>query len=467
MISHIIKAKITLITCVFFLCFCTLVKSNSTTIVLKTWHNPPYYYADQKIDKGIIYDMLQELRRQCNLYNSTVDPELVGDIQILHNFSHGDILKEILKVLPNETLTVIASTTRALVQNKMQRRILLNTKPVAVLREGELLLLVKLWSGMKKVFIVVYFLLVITVFMAFVVWCLERRNNKHFPEDYARGLWCSVWFCFVAVTTVGFGDKIIKHFLSRLLCFCWIIFGIIMVSLITATLTREVDQEIDLRGEHIAVLNESIEMRMVKSQLKATPLPLKTYKGIFDAVRMKKARAAIIDKHVAAELSESALMSGLKIQNSLLKEIPVYMYISYFDKLRTCMRNNEHGLENIFDFVEQDLSTKYIPVLVTTKFFTRTMDELYNNDDGGLINAISVVAGSLVLLAFLSEAFQRISNSTFKKNRQQHKQVVEGTELCERINEMKALVARIESIVSETEKEDSQVKMDTLGSLKG
>lgn len=55
-------------------------------------------------------------------------------------------------------------------------------------------------------FVAIFFLFVLG--MGHIFWLIERGTNPLFRPFYAEGVMDGVWFGFVTVTTVGYGDKV-------------------------------------------------------------------------------------------------------------------------------------------------------------------------------------------------------------------------------------------------------------------
>jgi len=94
----------------------------------------------------------------------------------------------------------------------------------------------------------------------FIVWLIESKSNhKDFSKHFPAGLFDGFWWSFVAMTTVGFGDKVPRSYVGRTFAVMWVLIGIALCSLFTATLTTKVilahaPSNPDITGKQVAVL---------------------------------------------------------------------------------------------------------------------------------------------------------------------------------------------------------------------
>jgi ABC-type amino acid transport substrate-binding protein len=104
---------------------------------------------------------------------------------------------------------------------------------------------------------------------------LERRENPQFPRNYLPGLWQSIWWAVVTVTTVGYGDKTPRRAVGRLFGMVWILAGYFVFAYFTASVTttatvRElhgtIDGPQDLFGKRVATVEKSTAAVYLKGQ---------------------------------------------------------------------------------------------------------------------------------------------------------------------------------------------------------
>ena len=104
-------------------------------------------------------------------------------------------------------------------------------------------------------------MLLLAVVAGFLVWLTETCvGTDEFPTGFFVGLFDGFWWSFVSMTTVGYGDTSPKFFVSRLLSVVWILAGITICSMFTASLINEVttvtetEHEPEMFGKTIGVL---------------------------------------------------------------------------------------------------------------------------------------------------------------------------------------------------------------------
>ena len=87
------------------------------------------------------------------------------------------------------------------------------------------------------------FAFLMLVVFSHVVWLGERRvNHTEFPISYFDGIDDAIWWGFVTFTTVGYGDKVPKSPLGRLVALVWMILGITISCILTGHLADTFSQ---------------------------------------------------------------------------------------------------------------------------------------------------------------------------------------------------------------------------------
>lgn len=104
-----------------------------------------------------------------------------------------------------------------------------------------------------------------TVLLGLFLWLVERKNNEDFDESGA-GLFDGIWWAMVTLTTVGYGDKVPRTITGRIITFAWMIFGVVFLSVFTATLASAITLDEfqgdiasvdDLKGRNVVTVAET------------------------------------------------------------------------------------------------------------------------------------------------------------------------------------------------------------------
>jgi len=116
---------------------------------------------------------------------------------------------------------------------------------------------------------------IVLIIVSHIIWILERRSNPEFSRHYPQGIWESIWWAVVTVTTVGYGDKTPKGTIGRLFGLFWILSGYFVFAYFTASVTTTATvQELygtingpqDLFGKKVATVERSTAAEYLTNQ---------------------------------------------------------------------------------------------------------------------------------------------------------------------------------------------------------
>jgi ABC-type proline/glycine betaine transport system substrate-binding protein/ABC-type amino acid transport substrate-binding protein len=147
---------------------------------------------------------------------------------------------------------------------------------------------------------------IVLIIAAHIIWLLERRHNPEFSESYLNGLWQSVWWAVVTVTTVGYGDKTPKRRTGRLFALIWILAGYFVFAYFTASVTTTITlQELkgdingpeDLFGKQVATVAKSPASEYLAGQ-GITTLNYKDIDRAYEVLTAKEVDALVYDAPV-------------------------------------------------------------------------------------------------------------------------------------------------------------------------
>lgn len=89
-----------------------------------------------------------------------------------------------------------------------------------------------------KLYPLVIICLSLAIISGFIIWLLETWfNEKEFPRPFFAGWAEGVWWSFISMTTVGYGDKTPKKVVARIFSVVWILMGISLFNILTAEVT--------------------------------------------------------------------------------------------------------------------------------------------------------------------------------------------------------------------------------------
>ena len=103
------------------------------------------------------------------------------------------------------------------------------------------------WIGFFKRFAsrdtlkVIVLLLLLALVAGAIIWLLENKENREmFGGSPAKGVGHGIWWAFVTMTTVGYGDKAPRTPIGRFVAIIWMFFSIILVTSYTAIITASI-----------------------------------------------------------------------------------------------------------------------------------------------------------------------------------------------------------------------------------
>ncbi|EDO46632.1 predicted protein [Nematostella vectensis] len=119
--------------------------------------------------------------------------------------------------------------------------------------------------------------LIICVLLAivagFVVWAMEvRSNSEQFSRPFPHGVLIGIWWAFVTMTTVGYGDKAPSTVIGRMFGIVWMIIGTVIMSLFSGQMTADLASNVLSRDVSIAGRDVGVQIGMATFYTKETNL---------------------------------------------------------------------------------------------------------------------------------------------------------------------------------------------------
>jgi len=151
-------------------------------------------------------------------------------------------------------------------------------------------------------------IIVLVVILAFlfgvlVTFC-EKSSNKQFEGFF--GAMTAIYWSFVTMTTVGYGDVVPITFTGRFLSILWMFLGLIIASVLTATLTDMVNgtNGIRINNQKVACINNSHEEFYLRRDHNVEPILFSSYEEVVSAVRYGMVYASVLPYDIAAVMKD-------------------------------------------------------------------------------------------------------------------------------------------------------------------
>lgn len=195
------------------------------------------------------------------------------------------------------------------------------------------------------------------------VWMLETFfNEEEFPRSFIKGSYEGCWWAFVSMTTVGYGDKTPKFVFGRLFGVAWILIGLVIIAIFTATATSALSVSASdlakLEGTPIGVLhNTSAELEAKQYGAKVTAFP--SVDRLFSELKSDKIHGILMDKYKAAFYLSEKNMPTFKVFKSFSVDINYNIGVQASSKLAEM--NEESCFKSMIKKLDVDeLLLKYL-----------------------------------------------------------------------------------------------------------
>eukprot|EP00111_Clytia_hemisphaerica_P007454 TCONS_00021663-protein len=243
----------------------------------------------------------------------------------------------------------------------------------------------KILNGIASCKIIFVIVIPLAIFFSIVIWFIERVWNQDIERSFILGTGTTFWWSVVSMTTVGYGDITPKSPVGRFIALFWLVVGIMLGCVMTATMTDVVSGigNLSVYGQSVAVLRGSYEEKVASRDYQANTVPAASYEDVLNLVREEKVFAAMMSADIAAWYQTEILGSdGKNPPLHIVDKLPAHLYVrcamnsnpskELIDVIR-CMHTNR---EEIYDYTQ----TKYQRYCHTETIHIGTVREVFESN---------------------------------------------------------------------------------------
>ncbi|EDO38516.1 predicted protein [Nematostella vectensis] len=265
--------------------------------------------------------------------------------------------------------------------------------------------------------------LLLSVLAGMIAWALDTsKNPKDFPRSFVHGACEGFWWAFVSMTTVGYGDRCPKSIQGRAFAVIWILVGICIISIFTATLTTSLttislDNKISLPGSKVAALVHSIDA-ITGFQAQADVKRFHTFEGVRAAMDNDEVVGALLDSYMIAKHKKSLPDAKYKVQEVIHQESLEYGAHVNDSGLSQCLTNFRYSKESMLYEIVEILLEKPLASGVREGSGTSDNDKLFDPDGEMFSRTLYVcfgVVGLCLLAGFTYELYRYKGGCRFRR----------------------------------------------------
>lgn len=264
-----------------------------------------------------------------------------------------------------------------------------------------------LMEAVKTSVPVLIFLILLSSLSGILFWIVEWENISKIigKPSIFLGFCEGFWWAFISMTTIGYGDIYPKTAIGRFIAIVWILIGVTLLSLFTATITSiltasALSDSTSISGNKIAVILDSEEYNYAVKR-NAIPIAVQTIEELNQMINEGKAVGILLDSYVAGNYQNV-------LQKVRLVDVEAhsftYGFVAGFDNMRIiqCVRNY---IITKKDQLYLRVFSEIVPLRDNTK-------ELEHSEQSSLIDFRStdgkkflIILGALIPLLFLIGVF--------------------------------------------------------------
>ncbi len=273
-----------------------------TILRVGIYENPPYTMRNDDGDwEGLAVDLWQEAASKLLLAHRFVEMPFEDLVPSLHDAQVDVVISE-LPIIPENAELIDFSLPY--LTSSLGVAVAVSSRPLA-------------WLGVLGDFFTWEFVALLGLILgglvvsSVLVWAMEHGHREsQFSEKGLRGLGSAIWFSAVTMTTVGYGDKTPRSFAGRVVAFCWMLCGVVILALFTggvasSVTTRHFEGRVDSFHDLLRVptgVTADADSELFLRRLGVVPRVFPGLDGGLHALTTGELAAFVADRHTLSYL---------------------------------------------------------------------------------------------------------------------------------------------------------------------
>ncbi|XP_057294968.1 uncharacterized protein LOC130623495 [Hydractinia symbiolongicarpus] len=389
----------------------------------------PFIFTNDKNETdGMLAKVFTGIKHYCFL-NNEVQRNITEFVQYRHRSNSQEELMEILtnksmsygtgklsNISKNKAmwgpLTTFKMNNTALESRGLYRYTFHRSTAIAVIVTREKISLYnKFIRGFLSCKHIVTLAALLIVIFGILIWILERKVNDNFNESFLKGAMTGIWWSFITLTTVGYGDVVPKSPLGRILACVVMHTGMVIICVITGTVTAVVSGTSDLGiyERRVAVMKDSYEERIAKGDYKAETISVGSYEEVVQKVRNGEVFAGLMNEDVAFAYQDNIIADDASAPLRFVYTVPAIIDVSLMVSDLTEFALRYWGC---FNALNEEIAHSSV-----REFQTKLkIETLYNIPIKDLLKkrfflVLLGLAFGLILMGILLEMFRKVRSS--------------------------------------------------------
>lgn len=252
-------------------------------------------------------------------------------------------------------------------RNVEQAPVLMVENMVVIVQESKVGIVYKLFFALLTCLEILFATIFFCFISGVIFWLLERgKNTLLYHPSFAQSIINGVWWSFVTMTTVGYGDFVPRTVFGRLWSVCWMYVALFSTCIMTATVTNVVYgvEDLSIEGQRVGVMTNSYEGLSAVQTYSTENVEFNSVNQLLKAIREGEVYAGLINEDIAAWYYQELSIEHLVV----IARLPVNIQISALFSTDV-IKEHEEMWKCFRDNYEPNIILKYhkkVPIEVVT-----------------------------------------------------------------------------------------------------